>query len=326
MGRLHMTAARPADGTDPVTAIRNIGPAQAAALAPCWHPHRVPTCARSAQMRLYAAILRSGTGPHFIAYEYARHGIARAPLERLVRARKSCAFAKASTPSWHKRTEPMPARRKASTPFLPDRIGHRPPPLMLRCYIAPHACNAAKLIQVKQMPPLKSFKKILARAFVRDNVVSTGDSHHAPSDADSNHRPCHRFCRCGPRRRMMTCANSPMKLFDPIPITPPDLPEQHHQPSGAWTSARCCSSTRALSRSGLFSCQSCHNVGLGGGDGLETSIGHGWQAGPRATRTTVYNAVFNIAQSWERTPRAQDPSWNTFIFGPWAPVVAQASR
>ncbi len=30
-----------------------------------------------------------------------------------------------------------------------------------------------------------------------------------------------------------------------------------------------------MSRSGLFSCQSCHNVGIGGVDGLETSIGHG---------------------------------------------------
>lgn len=37
-----------------------------------------------------------------------------------------------------------------------------------------------------------------------------------------------------------------------------------------------------MSRSGLFSCQSCHNVGLAGVDGLETSIGHGWQKG-RAT-------------------------------------------
>ncbi len=53
-----------------------------------------------------------------------------------------------------------------------------------------------------------------------------------------------------------------------------------------------------MSRSGLFSCQSCHNVGMGGVDGLETSIGHGWQKGPR-NAPTVYNAVFNIAQFWD---------------------------
>jgi len=53
-----------------------------------------------------------------------------------------------------------------------------------------------------------------------------------------------------------------------------------------------------MSSSGLFSCQSCHNVGLGGVDGLETSIGHGWQKGPR-NAPTVLNAIFNIAQFWD---------------------------
>jgi cytochrome c peroxidase len=53
-----------------------------------------------------------------------------------------------------------------------------------------------------------------------------------------------------------------------------------------------------MSASGLFSCQSCHNVGLGGVDGLETSIGHGWQRGPR-NAPTVLNAIFNIAQFWD---------------------------
>jgi cytochrome c peroxidase len=58
-----------------------------------------------------------------------------------------------------------------------------------------------------------------------------------------------------------------------------------------------------LSSSGLISCNSCHNLGLGGVDGLETSIGHGWQKGPRNS-PTVFNAVFNIAQFWDG--RAKD--------------------
>ena len=53
-----------------------------------------------------------------------------------------------------------------------------------------------------------------------------------------------------------------------------------------------------MSRSGLFSCNSCHNVGMGGVDGLEVSVGHGWQKGPR-NAPTVFNAVFNIAQFWD---------------------------
>jgi cytochrome c peroxidase len=53
-----------------------------------------------------------------------------------------------------------------------------------------------------------------------------------------------------------------------------------------------------LSSSYLISCNTCHNVGLGGVDLQETSIGHGWQKGPR-NAPTVLNAVFNIAQFWD---------------------------
>ena len=53
-----------------------------------------------------------------------------------------------------------------------------------------------------------------------------------------------------------------------------------------------------ISRSGVFSCNSCHNVGMAGVDGLDTSVGHGWQKGPRNS-PTVQNAVFNAAQFWD---------------------------
>jgi cytochrome c peroxidase len=53
-----------------------------------------------------------------------------------------------------------------------------------------------------------------------------------------------------------------------------------------------------LSSSHLISCNPCHNVGLGGDDELPTSIGHGWQKGPRNS-PTVFNAVFNAAQFWD---------------------------
>lgn len=53
-----------------------------------------------------------------------------------------------------------------------------------------------------------------------------------------------------------------------------------------------------LSASGVFSCNSCHNLATGGDDNLPTSIGHGWQKGPRNS-PTVFNAVFNEAQFWD---------------------------
>jgi cytochrome c peroxidase len=53
-----------------------------------------------------------------------------------------------------------------------------------------------------------------------------------------------------------------------------------------------------LSASWLISCNTCHNMGLAGVDLQETSIGHGWQRGPR-NAPTVLNAVFNVAQFWD---------------------------
>lgn len=58
-----------------------------------------------------------------------------------------------------------------------------------------------------------------------------------------------------------------------------------------------------LSSSYLLSCNTCHNIGLGGADMEETSVGHGWQKGPR-NAPTVFNAVFNTTQFWDG--RAKD--------------------
>ena len=53
-----------------------------------------------------------------------------------------------------------------------------------------------------------------------------------------------------------------------------------------------------LSRSGFISCNSCHNLSMGGSDNLPASIGHGWQKGT-INSPTVLNASFNLAQFWD---------------------------
>jgi len=58
-----------------------------------------------------------------------------------------------------------------------------------------------------------------------------------------------------------------------------------------------------LSKSGWISCNSCHNLSMGGTDNLVSSIGHGWAEGP-INAPTVLNASFNIAQFWDG--RAKD--------------------
>ena len=53
-----------------------------------------------------------------------------------------------------------------------------------------------------------------------------------------------------------------------------------------------------LSKSGFISCNSCHNLSMGGTDNLKTSIGHAWQKGP-INSPTVLNAGLNVAQFWD---------------------------
>ena len=53
-----------------------------------------------------------------------------------------------------------------------------------------------------------------------------------------------------------------------------------------------------LSKSGFISCNSCHNLSMGGSDTLPTSIGHNWQEGP-INSPTVLNSSLNLAQFWD---------------------------
>ncbi len=53
-----------------------------------------------------------------------------------------------------------------------------------------------------------------------------------------------------------------------------------------------------LSKSGFISCNSCHNLSMGGTDNIRTSIGDKWQQGP-INSPTVLNSSLNLAQFWD---------------------------
>lgn len=86
-------------------------------------------------------------------------------------------------------------------------------------------------------------------------------------------------------------------LFKPIPETAQAVP-------GETASAAMVELGKALyfdprlSESHNISCNTCHQIGLGGVDMLPTSIGHNWQHGGR-NAPTVLNSVFNTAQFWD---------------------------
>lgn len=55
-----------------------------------------------------------------------------------------------------------------------------------------------------------------------------------------------------------------------------------------------------LSKSGIISCNTCHNLGLGGTDGVAAAIGHRWTVNPHHLNSpTVYNSVLNTTQFWD---------------------------
>ena len=90
--------------------------------------------------------------------------------------------------------------------------------------------------------------------------------------------------------------------FQPIPTTAPELPGNTASPSKVELGKMLYFDPR-LSASHAISCNSCHNIGLGGADAEPTAIGHRWQHGGR-NAPTVFNAVFNHAQFWDG--RAKD--------------------
>ena len=61
-----------------------------------------------------------------------------------------------------------------------------------------------------------------------------------------------------------------------------------------------------LSYSGFISCNSCHNLSLGGSDNLPVSIGHGWVK-DTVNSPTVLNSSLNFVQFWDgRAKNLQD--------------------
>ncbi len=73
-----------------------------------------------------------------------------------------------------------------------------------------------------------------------------------------------------------------------------------------------------LSKSGLISCNTCHNLAMGGVDGVDAAIGHKWTANPHHLNSpTVYNSVLNDVQFWNgRSPHLEDQAQGPIQAGP----------
>ncbi|SDR76889.1 cytochrome c peroxidase [Halopseudomonas litoralis] len=79
-----------------------------------------------------------------------------------------------------------------------------------------------------------------------------------------------------------------IKPIEPAVVTAPEKVELGKK---LWFDPR-------LSMSGFISCNSCHNLSMGGSDNLPTSIGHNWQEGPINSPTVLNSSLF-VAQFWD---------------------------
>jgi cytochrome c peroxidase len=73
-----------------------------------------------------------------------------------------------------------------------------------------------------------------------------------------------------------------------------------------------------LSKSNLISCNTCHNLAMGGDDDVGAAIGHKWTANPNHLNSpTVYNSVLNAVQFWDgRDPHLEAQAQGPIQAGP----------
>jgi len=92
---------------------------------------------------------------------------------------------------------------------------------------------------------------------------------------------------------------TPLPALPPIPKDNPLTPEKVKLGKMLYYDPR-------LSKSKIISCNTCHNLALGGDDNVKTSIGHGWKTGGRNAPTTL-NAGFLKVQFWDgRAPTLEE--------------------
>ncbi|WP_297446978.1 cytochrome-c peroxidase [Desulfurobacterium sp.] len=91
--------------------------------------------------------------------------------------------------------------------------------------------------------------------------------------------------------------NKYTRFFSILPSTPP-IPEEDPMTVEKIKLGKMLYFDPRLSRSKLISCNTCHNLSIGGDDNQKTSIGDKWQHGPR-NAPTVFNAAFLRVQFWD---------------------------
>jgi len=95
------------------------------------------------------------------------------------------------------------------------------------------------------------------------------------------------------------------RYFTPLPALPP-IPKDNPLTLKKVKLGKMLYYDPRLSRSKIISCNTCHNIALGGDDNIKSSIGHGWKTGGRNAPTTL-NSGFLKVQFWDgRAPTLEE--------------------
>lgn len=112
------------------------------------------------------------------------------------------------------------------------------------------------------------------------------------------------------------------ELFEPLPGTAPAQPGNPVTPEKIALGNMLYFDPR-LAKSSDISCNTCHNLAMGGGGGRAPAIGHNGQLGGRKA-PTVLNAVFNKSQFWDgRAADLKEQVTNSVMANPGALLAAR---
>lgn len=92
-------------------------------------------------------------------------------------------------------------------------------------------------------------------------------------------------------------ASPTARALEPLPAKPP-IPADNPMSAAKIELGKQLYFDPRLSKSGTVSCNSCHNVMLGGDDNRPTSMGHDGKQGGRSS-PTVWNSAFHSVQFWD---------------------------
>ena len=123
----------------------------------------------------------------------------------------------------------------------------------------------------------------------------------------------------GPADAQDSLLENARSTFKPIPETPPAVPGVEATADRVELGKMLYFEPR-LSESHTISCNSCHIVGLGGVDMMETSLGHRWQTrraqrADRSERGVQYRAVLGRPRQGPRTAGGR-ARWSTRLRWP----------